>query len=514
MEARREIELKLECEPVHLAALAGHPLLQAPQNNAALLRTVYFDTPAHDLHKAGLSLRVRDGGGATVQTLKATSSAAGLFNRPEWEWEIAGDAPDRALLKGTPAADVLADAPALAPVFRIMVERTLRPIRHGGSEIAVTLDAGRIETDKGDAPICELELELADGSESDLFALVTVFAETVPLRLSVLSKGERGYALIEETLRSPTKAPKIAFEEMTTGAAFVRIAQSCVKHLRLNEAVWLKSRDAEALHQMRVALRRLRSAFALFKPMLSADPQSQVLRDAVKRVGEPFGKARNLDVFLGDTLEAEIVRRPDEPGLHALRERVQADRDRAYDAVAAVLADKAWRSLLIELVAWVEVGPWRQGETPHRDGPAADFAAAVLERLRRRIKKRGRNLDRLSPEDRHRVRIEAKKLRYGAEFFGALFSDKKARRRHKAFVAALSDLQDHLGALNDLATAHTIADDLAARRTADGGADTGAALFAAGLTAADMESRAGALLAHAARAHEELVDVRRFWPRG
>ncbi|HEX8417075.1 MAG TPA: CHAD domain-containing protein, partial [Methylobacterium sp.] len=300
------------------------------------------------------------------------------------------------------------------------------------------------------------------------------------------------------------KAGAVRLEEgASAGDAFKAIAQACLRHLRLNEEVFLHGRDPEALHQIRVALRRLRSAFTLFKGMLAGDPSAAHLRAEIKRVSDPFGQARNLDVFLSVTLPAEIERRPDEPSLTALRDSLEAQRLGAYDTVLATLESPAWRSLILDLVAWIETGPWRSES--HGKEPAADFAAAILEKARRRIRKRGRHLDRLDPDARHRVRIEAKKLRYGAEFFASLYTDKKLHKRHKAFVSALSDLQDHLGALNDLATAHDVVANLV------GAQGSGEALFGAGLTAADGDAGAAELLKAAAEAHEELLDVKPFW---
>jgi len=144
---------------------------------------------------------------------------------------------------------------------------------------------------------------------------------------------------------------------------------------------------------------------------------------------------------------------------------------------------------------------------PARDAPAEEFAADILDRIRRRIRKRGRRLERLDAEARHRVRIEGKKLRYGAEFFASLYTDRKAHKRHKAFVSAVSDLQDHLGALNDMATAHEVLASLAT----EGDGIPAQTLFAAGLAAGDGEAETRALLAKAADAHGDLVDLKPFW---
>ena len=300
--------------------------------------------------------------------------------------------------------------------------------------------------------------------------------------------------------------------DATAGEAFRAVAQACLHHLRLNEDVFLHGRHPEGLHQIRVALRRLRSALTLFKPILAPDPTAAQLRDEIKRVTEPFGRARNLDVFLETTLPAELEKRPDEAGLLDLRTRLEAERDRAHDAVIATLESPAWRSLILDVAAWIETGAWRtegdaQGDGPARDAPAAEFAADILDRIRGRIRKRGRHLERLDAEARHRVRIEGKKLRYGAEFFASLYTDKKPHRRHKAFVQAVSELQDHLGALNDMATAHEVLASLAT----EGSTIPAPTLFAAGLTAGDNEVETKALLGKAADAHADLVDLKPFW---
>ncbi|NEU13734.1 inorganic triphosphatase [Methylobacterium sp. BTF04] len=514
MGAPREIELKLQCEGDDLAELGRHPLLQSGEAvEPRVLISTYFDTAGHDLRAAGLTLRVRIDGDRHIQTVKADGAGAGLFDRPEWETDISGAEPDLTLLADTPVPAILADAeaPDVIAMFSTVVERSTRAVRYGASRLSAALDHGRIETPDGDVPLSELELELEDGTPGDLFALTQALAETVPLRLGSLSKSARGFSLIDGSLSRPSKATAIRLdEEATAGEAFRAIALACLRHLRLNEDVFLHTRAPEGLHQIRVALRRLRSAFSLFKPMLAADPAANHLREEIKRVTEPFGQARNLDVFLETTLPAEIVRRPEEPGLLDLRTRLEAERDRAHDTVIATLESQSWRGLILDLATWLETGPWRTGaDAPLRDGSARDFAADVLDRFRRRIRKSGRHLDRLDAEARHEVRIASKKLRYGSEFFASLYAEKKAHKLHKTFVSALSDLQDHLGALNDMATAHTV---LAGLVTGGDGAPVpGETVFAAGLAAGDGEADTKSLLKAAARAHEDLLEVKPFW---
>ncbi len=511
MSEPRETELKLDVEASDLARLREHPLLAGDWTETELT-SVYYDTPDGSLREAGYTLRVRQDGDRYIQTVKARGGGgAGLFDRPEWESDIAGPDPDPASFAGTPVAKLLDGATALRPLYSSTVTRSVRCLADtgpAGSRIEVALDRGRVwAPDDRVSPISEVEFELTGGTPSALFDLARTIAADVPLRLGVLSKFERGDALIKGRLGRAVKAEPVPLHtEMSAAEAFQAVAFACLRQARLNETVLLARRDVEALHQLRVSLRRLRSAFSLFGSVIE-DRRMPGIKAELKRLSEPFGHARNLDVYLGKTLPRERERRPDENGLLILERHLETERATAHDAVRAVLESRAWRDLLLDLVAWIEAGPWLGPDNPNaalRDGPARAFATAELERRRRQVKKRGRHLAALDPEARHRVRIAAKKLRYGAEFFAALYDGKKAAKRHEVFVEALADLQDHLGDLNDIATAHTLAAEFAK------GAPEGA-VFAAGLATADSEARTEHLLAEADTAHRALIDVRPFW---
>jgi triphosphatase len=505
-----EAELKLTCSAADLRTLQEHPRLrEARSHTEGQLRSVYFDTDDQDLRQAGFVLRVRAQDGRHVQTAK--SAGDGLFERSEWEQAVSGPRPDRAALAKTPLAEALGPKAHLEPQFTVAVERRSYEVEEGSSLIEVALDKGRIETLDGDAVhVSELELELKEGTPSDLFALARSLVADVPVRLCVRGKAERGYLLLDGTPDEVQKAEPLPLDvDMTAADAFKAIAHACLRHMRLNEDILLDHRDPDALHQVRVAIRRLRSAFSLYGDLI-LDYRSERLRADLKRLSEPLGRARNLDVFLTKTLPKERARHPDVTGLLGLERYLEAQRTEAYAEVMATLNSDAWRHHVVDLVAWINAGPWlfddRRKAARDRDQSAQAFAAGVLEKRRRQVKKRGRDLDTLSPEDRHQVRIAAKKLRYGAEFFGGLYTGKKASKRHAAFVKALSELQDCLGDLNDIATGHELLDDLT-----DTNLKATSAVFAAGVTAADIEARSGKLLKAAAKAHEELVEMRPFW---
>ena len=256
----------------------------------------------------------------------------------------------------------------------------------------------------------------------------------------------------------------------------------------MNEDLLRKTRSAKALHKARVAQRRLRSAFSIFKPLYKADPQAAALRGELRWLAGELGEARNLDVLVERTAAG------------ALHDRFAAARETTYDQVEAVLDTARARAVLLDLVEWLVDGPWLHAPKTkaRRDEPARHFAAKALNKLRRKVKKRGRHLDTTDDETRHEVRKDAKKLRYASEFFAVLFDHKPARKRHKRFVSALAALQDELGHLNDLATAPEemrklgLEDDMQAKSLLDAG---------------DKQ----ALVTSAAQAHTKLIEAKRFW---
>jgi inorganic triphosphatase YgiF len=476
----REIELKLELTEDGPEALLGSRVLGEKAKDADL-HAIYFDTPDYALHKAGLSLRIRADYGTRVQTIKADSGSAGLFDRDEWEQAVDADKPvpdDR-----SPLDDLLGDRfQMLRPLFEVPVARQV--FRSGDIEIA--LDQGAVVAGERREDIREIELELLDGDPAALFALAHKLERKTPLRIGVLAKAERGYRLLGER-STAAYADKVKLDPHAALAdAFAAIAQSCLRQYRLNEDVLLDQPNPDAVHQARVALRRLRSAMTLFKDVLS--PERRALSGRLRDLARVLGNARDLDVL------SERV----EPGL--LRERLGKARDKAYAAMARELRRKTVRRLPLELTEWIAIGAWRSDpETARlRETPLPVFAAKALDRQRKRLHKHGRHFAELDPEHRHEVRKDAKKLRYGVEFLAALFPEQKKQR--KAFTRALKHLQELLGTLNDTVAAKAQLAALKLDRTQEGQS------FLSG--GADDEHD---LLDQAAKARHELLEVTPFW---
>ena len=500
---QREVELKFELDPGAVAPVeAALARLSAKRPKRERLHSTYFDTPRLALREAGITLGVRRIGRRRIQTVKLARGAAGLFDRPEWEGKIEGDTPDWDLARKTGLAPLARDGVAKGArgVFSVAVERRRFDLGLGESRIEAALDVGVIEAGKRTAPIRELELELKRGRLADLFGLAKTIAETAPLRVGLRTKAEQGFAAARGRPARPVKAtPSPIVEGMRVADAFQAIARSCLAHLLANEALFREARDPEAVHQIRVALRRLRAALSLFRDVV-ADGEIAAVKTGLRELASALGEARDLDVFIRKTIAPARARDPDDAALGALARSYAERREAAYDAALETVASGRLGRIVLDTLAWIEAGPWlRKDGSAEREAPVERFAADELRRRAKRIRKRGRHLAELAPDERHRVRIAVKKLRYAAEFFAPLYEGKGRAKRTRRFRDALGELQDRLGDLNDIAVAATMA------QTAGDGAP------AARLLAAEQEARFDEHLAAAAKAHKAFAESEKFW---
>jgi triphosphatase len=482
-----EVELKLEYDPADRDRLLASPALKAGDGQARRLVATYFDTPDLQLKKAGFALRIRKEGNKRVQTVKAAdSAAAGLFVRGEWERPVRGDRPVLDERAG-PLGQLLEPSviARIAPIFVTDIERRSGLIDEGATLIEYAIDSGEARAGDRSTPLHELELELKHGSPRQLFDLARRLDEEVPLRLGVRSKSARGYALVGGGKPLAFRGEAMMLDRETgAGDAFAIIAGSCIHQYRLNETLLLAGSDAEAVHQARVAIRRLRAAFSLFRPLLTDDDSAALLAAELRWLTAQLGEIRDIDVLL-PRLEGTT------------RDLVSAARDSKFAQLRHELERARVRQLAIELAEWLTVGRWRcePADPALRDQNIRIFAGDRLDRLRRRIKREGRGLAAIDDKHRHEVRKDAKKLRYAAEFLVSLYPGRKARRRLDQLLDRIETLQDKLGRLNDIATAPELFARLGIDMT---------------LPVIDKKQHRK-LLAEAEDCFDALVDTKRFW---
>lgn len=455
-----EIELKLLIDPQDIPRLWRHPLLAAYTRRkfpGQKLLSVYYDTPELTLHNHKIAVRLRRVGKRWIQTVKTEGSVvAGLHERPEWEQETAENTLMLQTLPEPTLQRFFADdtvRTALRPVFITEFARSRRLLEwSNGDIIEFSLDRGEIRVGEQSQPISEVELELKAGAPERLFELALGLQGAIPLRLENVSKAERGYRLATNAALAPEKASALVLnpdEPPTT--AFVRIAQSCLAHLQANEKGVLCEDEPEFVHQMRVASRRLRSAFSIFSGLISRERLTPIREELRWLAGELDG-ARNWDVFVLHTLPPILAAFPAHDSLRWLATQSAALRHQANDQARTAVASTRYHKFLLTFGAWLATDAWKargNGDSSKvLESPLLDFAAHVLQKRHKQLKKRGAHLTTQTPNERHAVRIAAKKLRYAAEFFSSLFPRKRTQR----YIDALAALQDILGVMNDSAT--------------------------------------------------------------
>lgn len=502
-QAAREFEIKLEFDSADRALIESHPLLRAAQPEKETLVSVYFDTHDLALRKAEMVLRVRKAGGRYVQAIKGMDGAAQLFDRPEWEQETSGLDPDLTHIAGTPLAAAL-DGHGLAdlhPLFRTRIERVVYRLPSNATDVELAIDQGEIEADSQWSPVHEVELELKQGEAKELFRLARRLAATIPLRLAVKTKAERGYELAGSAQAGAEKAKPVHLDpNMACHAAFRAIGENCLRQIVANERI-VGTGEAEGLHQMRIGLRRLRAAIAVFAKM-TGDSEQERIKAELRWITNELGPARDLDVFAADILKP-LAKDGDHGEAHRTFTEARA---KAYTAATSSIGSDRFRTALLDVAEWIEVGPWTvdEGLAKRRERSVAKHAAKRLARMRNYVRDKGEDLRELDPKRRHKLRISAKNLRYAIEFFAGLFPNGEKAKRREAQLSALKCMQDELGALNDLAQREALGREMLAA----GGGDLDPR--AAKLLAAD-ETEIGRRLDRAEEAYASFVKSKSFW---
>jgi triphosphatase len=426
------------------------------------LHSIYHDTGGGALREAGISLRLRRAGRRWVQTVKiGARHHQGLSRTDEVECAVPGG---RLNLSAIPDATVreailrrLQDQP-----LQVVGETVIRRIScivslPGGTRVELATDAGRIIAGERSAELREAEIELLEGSAVQLFALARIILPRGGLRFSRLSKVARAELLGSEGYIEPPLAPvfssRIAVDpgQNAEGAARVMMGE-CLDHLAANTVVVRALDDVEGPHQLRVGLRRLRSVFLLFRPILAC-PELERLEDEARWLGAEVGRLRDLDVLGRDVVGRQMKADPDEKSLRVLADVLDRMAQAERKALRRTLASARTQEFLIDLACFIETRGWLVSQdlsqTSRLAVPLRHFASGAIEARWRKVLRRGRHLESLDIGQRHALRKELKKLRYATEFLAPVFPGGQAER----LGARLRALQNVFGALNDLALA-------------------------------------------------------------
>jgi inorganic triphosphatase YgiF len=445
-----EVELKFDIPREAHEAFAGLPALAAADPSKEELLALYFDTPAHDLTRRHMALRLRRGAHGWKQALKAGhSGAGGLHSREEWEMERPGPSIDLSLFAHTPLSELAGAAglhTALREVFRVQVARTAWEIEVApGTRVEVALDRGEVRSGGDAEPISEVEVEILEGHAPAAFDFAERLLAAAPLRPSSVTKAQRGYRLARGEKPAPLKAraPKLgrAMTQWEAAKASISLAMS---QLEANEAGALAGDDPEYLHQARVAMRRLRTALRVFRDVLGRGFAKRIEAE-LRAVAQATGPARDWDVLATRTLPALLATHTNAAESRAITARVAAQRGAARDEMRGVLRSPRHARLLLALARRLTQGA--RGRAAH--APLDEFSAASARTRHRKLVSRARDIGRLDATERHRLRVEAKRVRYAIEALAPMLPAKRV----KAYLKAIAALQDDLGEANDAVVA-------------------------------------------------------------
>jgi inorganic triphosphatase YgiF len=455
----RELELKLDLTPQELQRVGSNPALDdltVGKPVTMTLRSIYFDTPDHRLWARGISLRLRAIGDKWVQTVKAGPRVKyGVSNPDELEAAVARPEPDLGVIDDPRIRRTIeraVKASALEPQFETIVRRTTHKLHSDKGDLELALDEGVVRAGASEDQLCEAELELKAGSPECLLETAAVLFSAEPIRLAEASKAERGYNLAlgrqgGEVVPHKAERTELSGNEMCA-EALISFVQSAATQIALNRRAVLETDDPEAAHQLRVGLRRLRSALRGFRPLIDT-PAARELEQYAREVGQSAGELRNADVLIESIYAPVAGVRHGEPGFAELRQALVQHRSRKRAEVRSALSGEQWSKLQLYLALWPQTV---RGST-RLETPVRDFAAAALARSWKKAAKRGSRLAALAPEERHEMRKALKMLRYMAEFFGSLYPARKV----DPFVKELKRLQEVFGYMNDVAMAKGLA---------------------------------------------------------
>jgi len=462
VKSQTEIELKFLVPAAARTALRAEMARGTAPPQRISLAAMYLDTSDRRLARSGIAWRLRREGRRWVQTLKAGGAHA--LERFEHEVHRADASHDASLHAGSPTGDKLiatlrdaqADGAELGVRFQTEVRRTTRKLRTRGAVVEVAFDEGQLLAHGASQRIREIEFELVSGSAAAMLALAERWRKRFGLIHDPRSKAERGDRLAEGSAYPPVRKSKRPDypDEATATEAFGTVLDECLAHISHNAIGVLEGDPAlrvEHVHQLRVGIRRLRSALRSFAGWAPSPPDHLV--DGLRALFATLGQSRDRDVLASGvaTLLAQIgappLKAPAGPAGPDPAEAV-----RGSETQGLFLAWITWRTALAERSAHtVEPAATPPDTTAPAQGDhdAATFHRQAERRLRRwhrRIVADWKAFDELDDAGLHALRKRIKRQRYAVEFFAPVMR----RRAVERYLLPLATVQDRMGELSDL----------------------------------------------------------------
>jgi inorganic triphosphatase YgiF len=462
----REIELKLTLAEADIRALSKSPAfleLTGGKATTERLRSIYFDTADAALSRAKIALRIRHAGDRKRQTVKLDGRLSkGLSQSLEYEHEVTDDVPDLSLIGDQKVVSRIEKELAgrqPMPLFETRIDRTSAIIEiEGEGSVEIAIDLGDVCAGEKSAPLDEVELELKSGAPYGMLGVAEKLFRNVSINPSKMNKARRGFALIG--LGEGEEMPRAAFSKrakigrnMTRVGALRSVGTAAAEQIVQNWEFMRVSSAPEGPHQLRVGLRRLRTALHVLKAKKLGN-EFQAMEKSAQHLASLVGDLRDADVLLCDIYDPAAGHLEGVPGTGPLRELLRAHITDQRESVRQSLQRADWTEFKLHCLFFdflMDRAIARAGDK-FREPKLSKLANKALAKAWRRVAKWGERIDELTTEERHSLRKKLKSLRYTIEFFLPLYPAKEA----KPFLKKLQQLQDIFGYLNDVASSEQL----------------------------------------------------------
>ena len=429
------------------------------------LGSIFFDTPDHQLRKRNVVIEVSKVGQRYVQSVCASGvTLDGMrVRRLHWENPLPTPEPEPGAI-GDPDLRALATpAPGsrLGPVLQCNIHQSARQLTSERRRtVDFALQNGEFSADGIKKSFCEILLESKSRDGAATFDMALDLHAKVPLRIATISREWQALQAIGNDGPGWRKAIALNLpNEATVEDTLVDILHHCLDHLMDNEQVTLLCDHPEGVHQMRVAMRRMRSALRIFRDAMPHEHYVRVT-DEVKWQTKSLADTRDLDVFMDEIVGPVADAFDGEPSFSVLMKRLTEDREKARAEARKAIFDPRFTKFLLETLGWIEGRKWRNRRSAESSAllqqPIIELSDNLIAKRFKKVRKQGRKFDTLTVEEKHQLRIDVKKLRYAIDFFSSLYG----RGRVKAFIVRLQKLQDGLGYMNDVAVARDLVEHL------------------------------------------------------
>lgn len=502
------MELELAADVDAVAGLSRLKSLTAsrdgrPRNSP--IKIVWHDSPEHALFGDGLALAEQRG----VWRLERIFPGSETW-LPAQPVPIVTRAPDRETLPSP-----------LAPLAAFEGRQAISVHLFDGQPVTITVAKGVLRAVTAEQPVARIWLS---GDEQAVRQAALLIAGAVPVQVPLVSLAAAGIALAtgRPAAERHSGAPVLPDGTSQSADALAHILGHLFDVILAHAGAFTRAEEkpAEAVHQMRVAVRRARSALSIFRPAVSAGAL-EVAGAGLKQLGGLLGPTRDWDVFVDETAPEIRKALPNDDRLDRLIAAAGRRRAECQKTLATYLGSSVFRELGIELAWFAAAGFWHAppsdpGQVATQPPPAlagspppalagspplalVDFAGQVLQHRWKKLVSAGKKIKELDIPSLHGVRLRAKRARYAAEMFATLHHGKAAHR----FIRRLSALQQRLGVLNDGAVATHLLDEL-------GGAG-GRHAYATGLVTGFMAARAAKIRPRIVRAFERFRRQPVYW---